>query len=305
MKKRDVLLLLTVAVVWGVNFTVIKIGLQSVPPLFLVFLRYLFVAFPLIFFVKSPDVSWRVIAGYGLCIGVGQFSFLFCAIRAGMPAGLASVVLQAQAIFTLILSSGFMGEKMGRIQIAGIMLAVFGLGLIGGFWGPGSDSIPTIAFLMCLMAAFFWGCANVLVKRAAKESERRGAPLNMMEMLVWSSVFVPLPMLGISLAGGEASAAFRVLTRLDGTTVFSVLYLVVLSTLFSYYVWNKMIAVYSAGRVAPFSFLVPITGLLSAMLVHGERVASSQWIGIAGVIAGLVVFQLGSRIQGGFARTGT
>ena len=95
------------------------------------------------------------------------------------------------------------------------------------------------------------------------------------------------------------------LTRLDGTAVFSVLYLVVLSTLFSYYVWNKMIAVYSAGRVAPFSFLVPITGLLSAMLVHGERVASSQWIGIAGVIAGLVVFQLGSRIQGGFARTGT
>ena len=124
MSRRDILLLLAVAVVWGINFAVIKTGLRSVPPLFLVFLRYLFVIFPLVFFVKRPSVSWRAMAAYGLSIGVGQFSLLFYSIRIGMPAGLASVVMQSQAIFTLVLSAMFMREKVGGTRISGMGLAI-------------------------------------------------------------------------------------------------------------------------------------------------------------------------------------
>ena len=105
-------------------------------------------------------------------------------------------------------------------------------------------------------------------------------------------------MLCISLVGDGPDAILQSLTQIDVTAVFSVLYLVILSTLFAYYVWNRMIGVYSAGRVAPFSLLVPVTGLLSAMLIHGERVTSSQWAGIAAVLAGLAVFQFGERLPG-------
>lgn len=296
MSRRDILLLLAVAVVWGVNFAVIKTGLRSVPPLFLVFLRYLFVVFPLFFFVKRPAVSWRAMAAYGLSIGVGQFSFLFYSIRIGMPAGLASVVMQSQAIFTLVLSAMFMRERIGGPQLSGMGLAIVGLGLIGGFWGAEAAAVPPAAFLTSLLAAFFWSCANIIVKRASNESVRNGTPLNMMEMLVWSSVFVPLPMLCISLLGDGPAAILRSLTQIDSAAVFSVLYLVILSTLFAYYVWNRMIGVYSAGKVAPFSLLVPVTGLLSATLIHGERVTASQWAGIAAVLAGLAVFQFGERL---------
>ena len=125
----------------------------------------------------------------------------------------------------------------------------------------------------------------------------------MMEMLVWSSVFVPLPMLCISFLGDGPAAILRSLTQIDSAAVFSVLYLVILSTLFAYYVWNRMIGVYSAGKVAPFSLLVPVTGLLSTMLIHGERVTASQWAGIAAVLAGLAVFQFGERLLGAFPFT--
>ena len=293
MERRDVLLLLAVAVVWGVNFAVVKTGLRSVPPLFLVFLRYLFIVLPLIFFVKKPAVSWRTMAGYALLSGVGQFSFLFYSLKIGMPAGLASVVMQSQAIFTLILSAQFMGERIGGAQLAGIGLAAVGLGLIGGPFG--AAAVPTAAFLMNLLAAFCWSSSNLIIKRASEESLRNGRNLDMMEMIVWSSIFVPLPMLGLSLVGDGPSAVLQSLAQIDAAAVLSILYLVVLSTLFAYSAWNQMIATYSAGRVAPFSLLVPVTGLLGGMLFHEERVTPLQWAGIAAVVAGLAVFQLGER----------
>ena len=289
MERRDVLLLLAVAVVWGVNFAVVKTGLRSVPPLFLVFLRYLFIVLPLIFFVKKPAVSWRTMAAYALLSGVGQFSFLFYSLKIGMPAGLASVVMQSQAIFTLILSAQFMGERIGGAQLAGIGLAAVGLGLIGGPFG--AAAVPTAAFLMNLLAAFCWSSSNLIVKRASEESLRNGKALDMMEMIVWSSIFVPLPMLGLSLVGDGPSAVLQSLAQIDAAAVLSVLYLVVLSTLFAYSAWNQMIATYSAGRVAPFSLLVPVTGLLGGMLFHKEQLDPLQWAGIAAVIAGLVFFQ--------------
>ena len=189
-----------------------------------------------------------------------------------------------------------MEERISIIQLIGTFLAGAGLALIGGFFDAGVGAIPPAAFLMCLAGALFWGSANIIVKRAAGESERNGEPLDMMEMLVWSSIFVPPPMLAIALIGDGPDAILQSLYRIDTTAVLSVLYLAFLSTLFGYYLWNKMIALYSAGRVAPFSFLVPITGLLSAMLILEERIEPSQWLGIAAVIVGLVVFQSGKRL---------
>lgn len=97
MSRKDGLLALLVVVVWGLNFVVIKVGLHNMPPLMLAGLRFLLVAFPAIFFVARPKIPLSLLLGYGLTISFGQFAFLFSAIKFGMPAGLASLVLQAQA----------------------------------------------------------------------------------------------------------------------------------------------------------------------------------------------------------------
>ncbi len=99
MSRKDGVLALLVVVVWGLNFVVIKVGLHNMPPLMLAGLRFMLVAFPAIFFVARPKVPLNLLLGYGLTISFAQFAFLFCAINFGMPAGLASLVLQAQAFF--------------------------------------------------------------------------------------------------------------------------------------------------------------------------------------------------------------
>ena len=122
MTRKDGLLALLVVVVWGLNFVVIKLGLHNMPPLMLAGLRFLLVAFPALFFVARPKIPLKLLLGYGLTISFGQFAFLFCAIKFGMPAGLASLVLQAQAFFTIILGAFVFGERLQGKQLAGITL---------------------------------------------------------------------------------------------------------------------------------------------------------------------------------------
>ncbi|EPH5834550.1 EamA family transporter [Escherichia coli] len=123
MSRKDGVLALLVVVVWGLNFVVIKVGLHNMPPLMLAGLRFMLVAFPAIFFVARPKVPLNLLLGYGLTISFAQFAFLFCAINFGMPAGLASLVLQAQAFFTIVLGAfttivgyGIWGTLLGRYE---------------------------------------------------------------------------------------------------------------------------------------------------------------------------------------------
>src|SRR3546814_7197052 len=93
MPLKDWLAALVIVCAWGINFVVIKLALGEIPPLLLGALRFTFVAFPAILFVKRPQLPWRIIVLYGLTISLGPFVFLFTAMYVGMPAGLASLVL--------------------------------------------------------------------------------------------------------------------------------------------------------------------------------------------------------------------
>lgn len=120
MSIKDGLLALCVVVLWGVNFVVIKIGLHGMPPFLLAGLRFLLVALPAIFFIPAPRIPFRWLLAYGMTISFGQFGFLFLAIKLGMPAGIASLVLQAQAFFTLLVGAVLLSEKLRWNHIAGI-----------------------------------------------------------------------------------------------------------------------------------------------------------------------------------------
>ena len=144
MTRKDGLLALLVVVVWGLNFVVIKVGLHNMPPLMLAGLRFLLVAFPALLFVARPKIPLSLLLGYGLTISFGQFAFLFCAISLGMPAGLASLVLQAQAFFTIILGAFIFGERLQGKQLAGIALAIFGV-LVLVEASLGGQHVPLVA----------------------------------------------------------------------------------------------------------------------------------------------------------------
>lgn len=293
MKLRDTVLALFIIIVWGVNFTVIKFGVDGIPPLLLVALRFTFAAFPALVFIKPPHINWKYVVAYGLTVGVGQFACLFYAIFIGMPAGVASVVLQSQAFFTIFLAAICCHEHIQAKQIAGLILAFIGLVCISGkFIGGDVASIPFDAFLITILGAFFWASSNIVVQKASAKAATDGQKLDVLSLVVWSSLVPPLPMLAMSVWLETPAVIVPALVQISGLTIFSICYLAFIATLFGYGMWSKLLSKYPAQKIAPLSLLIPIVGIITAWLILGETLSLWQWAGSALIIAGLVLSNL-------------
>ncbi|HWL27362.1 MAG TPA: EamA family transporter [Burkholderiaceae bacterium] len=286
MPLKDWLAALIVITAWGVNFVVIKIALGELPPLLLGALRFSVVAFPAILFVARPRMPWRTIVLYGLTISLGQFVFLFTAMATGMPAGLASLVLQSQAFFTVLIAALVLRERVRRHNVIGMVVAIVGLVLIAE--GAPAGSVPLLAFFLTLVAALSWATGNIVAKGAGKQ--------DMLGLVVWGALIPPLPFLALS-AMIEGPATIR--SSLAGMTlvgVSAVLYLALVATIIGYVLWGRLLVRHPVSQVAPLSLLVPVIGLVSSAWLLDERMEWVQWIGGAVVMLGLTINVFGPRL---------
>ncbi|MFE6890417.1 EamA family transporter [Streptomyces sp. NPDC057694] len=275
-----------VAALWGVNFVVIDIGLAHFPPLLFCALRFLLAALPAVFLVGRPCVPWRWIVGLGLALGVGKFGLLFVGMNAGMPAGLSSLVLQVQAVFTAMIAFTFLGERLRPVRVVGMAVALGGI-VVAAVDEGGSG--PLGAFALVLVAAAFWGVANVLTRKAAPE-----APFNFM---VWSSAVPVLPLFGLSLVFEDPATDARALASLDLPGVGAIVYVALVTTLFCFSAWSRLLRRYDASTVAPYSLLVPVFGMSSAALFLGESVSPLRWCAAALLVAGVALTSFGTGIR--------
>lgn len=288
MNRKDITIALLVVTIWGANFTVIRLGLDGIPPMLLVSLRFLLAAFPAVFFVKMPAVRFRYVLAHGLSVGVGQFGCLFYAMHIGMPAGIASVVLQAQAFFTLLFAVMLLKESVTLRQLAGLGLAAIGLYLVGGVSGKASE-ITSGPLMLTLAAAACWGMSNIVVRKAAAFAVSQEKKLDMLSLVVWSALVPPAPLLLLSYLTETPDKIIRAVTHLNGVSLFSVAYLAFGATVFGYGAWSYLLSRHPANRVAPWSLLVPVAGLITARIVLDERLSAIQWIGCLLVVAGLLL----------------
>ncbi|WP_084130463.1 EamA family transporter [Demequina sp. NBRC 110055] len=272
MPARHIALAVLVAVLWGVNFLAIHASLEQFPPLFLVALRFALIAVPTLLFVPRPRVHTRWLIGYGLGFGTLQFLFLYLGMAAGFPTGLASLVLQASAPFTVVLGAALLGERLGRRHVVGIVIATAGLTTVGLAYG---STAPVGPFLLVLLGALGWALGNLSSRQA-----RADKPLN---LVLWMSVVPPLPMLALSLVvEGPAEIGHSLATSWSADAVpawAGLAYTIVLGTLLGSGIWVWLMARHPAGAVAPFSMLVPVVGIATAWLVLGER---PSWLELAG-----------------------
>jgi O-acetylserine/cysteine efflux transporter len=290
--RRDRLLALTVAVVWGLNFPAIHLSLEQFPPFLLVALRFALVAVPTLLLVPRPDVAWRWLVGYGLGFGVLQFLFLYLALVNGMPTGLASLVLQSSAPFTVLLAGLLLGERLARTQLLGVGLAVLGLTGIAVYragLGGGATLLPV---LLTLCAGLGWAFGN-LCNRQARTAE----PFRLM---LWMTVVPPLPMLVVSLAlegPRTVAASFTGLGARQGVlALVGLAFTVVVATLLGSGIWTALMARHPSSTVAPFSMLVPVVGIGSSWLLLGDRTSLVE-VGCGVVVVAGVL--LGSRRPAG------
>ncbi len=292
MTRKDGLLALLVVVAWGLNFVVIKVGLHAMPPLLLAGLRFLLVAFPALLFVSRPKVPLSLLLGYGLTISFGQFAFLFCALRFGMPAGLASLVLQAQAFLTILLGAFVFKERLQFKQVAGITLAVFGvLVLVEG--SLSGQHVALFGFMLTLAAALSWAFGNIFNKKIMQLPQ----PPAIMSLVVWSALVPVVPFFVASLIFDGPAAMLQSLVSIDITTVLSLVYLAFVATIIGYGIWGTLLGRYETWRVAPLSLLVPVVGLASAALLLGETLSLVQLLGAVLIMAGLYINVFGFRVR--------
>ena len=291
MGRADWASALVVIVIWGLNFVGMKWGLATLSPLLLCALRFVAASVPLLLLVRPPrGVGWGLLAAYGLVQGVGQFGLLFTGMKLGMPAGMASVVLQTQAFIAMLLAALLMGEQPQRWQWLGLCIAIGGLGMIGAAHGDGAAGMTLLGFAFTVGAAAMWAVSNLLTRAAARQG--RYEPVS---FIVWTSVFPVLPLALLSLWVDGADSVQRQLQGIGWRELGTVAYLAVLSTLLGYGLWTRLLQRHAASTVAPLSLLVPVIGLLSAMLLLGERPTGVQWLGTLAVLLGMAINQFGGR----------
>ncbi|MCW2819570.1 MAG: O-acetylserine/cysteine efflux transporter [Marmoricola sp.] len=278
MTRRDCALAALVALLWGLNFVVIDVGMVGVPPLLFVALRFTLVVVPAVLVVPRPEAPWRTVALVGVFMSLGQFGLLYASIDAGMPPGLAALVLQAQVIFTVVIAAGVLGERPTTGQALGIAVGVVGLVVVG--LGRGGH-VPGAALLLCLGAALSWGVGNVLARAS-------GVPGGL-SLTVWSALVVPVPALGLSLLLDGPAAVGDGLAGLGWQAGLSTLYTAGLSSLVGYGIFNTLLGRNPAAAVVPWVLVVPPVALTAAWLLLGEVPGRAEVVGGAVMLLGVLV----------------
>ncbi|WP_083874172.1 EamA family transporter [Nocardia paucivorans] len=287
MPARHRLLATAVAVSWGLNFIAIDASLGQFPPFFLVALRFVVLAIPTVLLVPRPRVETKWLIGYGLGFGTLQFLFLYWGLAAGMPVGLASLVLQASAPFTVILGAVLLRDRLRPRAAAGVLLACAGLALVG--WQRAEGPAALAPFLLVLLGAFSWAVGNLCNARAK-------AP-NPLHFTLWMSVVPPVPMLALALAVEGPERIGAALTGWDRPTMIPALlglaYTVLFGTIAGSGAWSWLMTRHPAGIVAPFSMLVPVVGMSAAYALLGETVSVAELLGGAAVVVGVLIATAG------------
>ncbi len=275
MSTRDNFRAALVAIIWGANFVVIDEGLKGFPPFLLLTARFLVVLFPAIFLVPRPG-PWRTILQVGLFLSLGQFALLYLSLHLGMPAGLASLLVQVQVICSIAISRVFLKEHPTRQQLIGVGVGLVGLAVLVIGRGNAAALLPLVVILGACLA---WSIGNVM-SRGAQITSGFG-------LTVWSGIVVPIPALGLAFLVNGPHAVDHAVSHIGWLTIASTLYTAIGCSLFGYGVWNSLLSRYPVGSVVPFALVVPAAGIATAWIALGQVPTTSEVIGGVILLAGI------------------
>lgn len=277
--RKDLAAALIVVLIWSMNFVALKMGLRFFTPLQLAAARFLLSAFPLVFLMRPPGIGAGWVIAFGLLQGVAQFGLLILALKVGMTAALGSVVMQTQVFLTALFGAILLGEKLGIGLRISMGLALLGLGCLGfsALSPTGGGSVTLFGLVLTVLAAAGWAASNIVVRKLG----RAGARYNPMSLVVWGSLVSALVLLVLSWLLDDPADRWR-WTSAPPDIWLWVVYVGWIGNVVSYGLWASLLGRYAANRVAPFSFGVPVFGMLAGVLILGETV--SFWQGVGGAL---------------------
>ena len=285
MKPADVFLAVMVAVIWGLGFVGARLALDELSPALMTAMRFSIAAVPCLF-VRRPNVSWTVLIAISGTLFLGQFLSQSWAIAHDVPVGLASVVVQSQALFTVAFAAAAFREIPTRVQIAGIAVAAVGLLMICGTVG---FDFSAGAFAVLMISPVSFAIGNLLLRQA------RDVP--MFDLFAWLCLVPPLPLLALALVADGPQATWHSLWQMSLTGWASMLFVGAISTSIAYWLWGRLLRDHTAAQVVPFALLVPFVGAAASSVVFGEKFGPLRLAGMVTVIAGIAIMLLSKRPQ--------
>jgi O-acetylserine/cysteine efflux transporter len=285
MKPADILLATLVAVIWGLGFVASRLALDELPPTLMTTLRFAIAAVPCVF-LRKPDVSWPLLIAISATLFLGQFLAQAFGIAHGVPVGLASVIVQSQALFTVAFAVIAFGETPTRMQVIGIGVAATGLLMICGTVGY-DFSVGAFAVLMISPVVFAIG--NLLLRRA------RDVP--MFDLFAWLCLVAAVPLALLTLVADGSQAAWHSLRNMSPTGITSILAIGAISTSIAYWLWGRLLRDHTAAQVVPFALLVPFVGAAASSIVFGERFGPLRLAGMITVVCGIAIMLLWGRAR--------
>jgi len=276
MSYTHIALAVFVTVLWGFTFVVMRDLLDVLPPFLMSTLRVVAAGAPVLVLWRVPKIPFYWVLLLGTTQGVVQMSLLLFGMQFGMPAGLASLVLQMQVLFTTLLAFMLLGEKPGRAQYAGIAISLVGMIVIASTM-PGGGTL--IGFGIVILAALTWATSNIVVKFAGTD--------DVISLVAWAHVIGILPLLALSYGLEGQNEIFHILAELSWFRVGEIAFLGGISTFGGFTLWSYLMRKNSASTVAPFSLIIPIAGMTSTALILGEELSTLRMVGAGLVLVGL------------------
>ena len=283
MKPSDICLAVLVAVTWGLGFVASRWALDDLPPTLMTTLRFAIAALPCLF-VRRPNISWPILISISFWLFLGQFLAQAWGIAHGVPVGLASVIVQSQALFTVVFAALAFREIPTRLQMTGIGIAMIGLLMICGTVG---FDFSAGAFAVLMIAPVSFAIGNLMLRRARD--------VQMFDLFAWLCLVPPLPLLAVTVALDGPQATWHSLAHMSPTGLVSILFVGAFSTCVGYWLWGRLLRDHTAAQVVPFALLVPFVGAAASSIVFGETFGPLRLAGMITVIGGVAIMLLSKR----------
>jgi len=275
-KLRDLGWMLLIQAIWGVNFVVVKLGLDHMPPLFFVAMRFSLAALILLPFSGLPRTHLKRVIPLSFTLGVMHFTLIFTGMHY-LDASTTAIAVQLQVPFAAILAAIFFKESLHWRRITGMAIAFAGIVLIAGQPRFFANPWPLASVIA---AAMVWSVANVQVKMLGDE-------IDAVQLNGWIAILAAPQLLAVSyvLEGDNWPA----LVDIGWGGAFALLYQSALVAAFSYWIWYNLMRRYPVNQVMPFMLLQPLIGAASGVVFRDEEISLPMVIGGIGILIGVAI----------------
>jgi drug/metabolite transporter (DMT)-like permease len=272
------------ALLWGVNFSVVKFGTSVIDPLAYNAARLVLAAIVLVVVVALSDAPRpsRATIGSLLALGVlgnGIYQYFFVEGITRTSASDAALVVAASPVFTAIIGKLRGVERIATKGVIGILISVAGIAcVVLGTTQSSAGASSLFGDLLVLLGSLGWSIYSVLLK---PHTER----VTGMQLSAYTMVGGAVPL--VIVAWPEISKAHWAALPFAGWS--SIVYSGIFSLVVAYYFFYRGIRVIGPTRTTMYSNLQPIIAVLVAWIMLSETPTIWQCLGAAAIMGGLLL----------------